>query len=63
MVRRPFDLLWKLKRALQIGSEKVLAQNVAVIDRYAAQFIARRRENIKVTSHKHTLTHRCCAAV
>ncbi|MQL86415.1 hypothetical protein Taro_018959 [Colocasia esculenta] len=45
-LKRCFDLSWKMKRLLNVGSEAALKRNVKVIDGFVYKVIRRRREQM-----------------
>ncbi|KAK9063233.1 hypothetical protein SSX86_017103 [Deinandra increscens subsp. villosa] len=45
--RRYVDLLWRLKRYFNIGSEAALKKNIEVIDNFAYELIERKKEQMK----------------
>ena len=42
----PIQLVWKIKRMLNLGSEKRLSEAVAVVHEFAMEVIRRRRSEI-----------------
>ncbi len=53
---RFFDLLWRVKRVLNVGTEKTIRQQTAILNRYAFQFVQSRRDAMSkgVASNKRT---------
>jgi hypothetical protein len=48
MIQRYFDPLWRLKRTLSVGYEGKLKTQMAILNRYAYQFVKNRRRDIEV---------------
>lgn len=44
---RYFDILWRVKRYLNIGSEASLKENIIIIDNFLYELIQKKREHIK----------------
>lgn len=44
---RYVDILWKIKRFLNVGYEAALKQNIGVIDNFVYELIRRKREQMK----------------
>jgi cytochrome P450 len=48
MIQRFFDPLWRLKRKLNLGLERKIKEQMAILNRYALQFVKSRRREIEV---------------